>query len=156
MVSKKEKLTKMPTQKKLDAMKLEDEGYKQALEDAVGFLDSRRQAVAKIARYYHLDVEELFQEGYEVLLKCLRDYSPVYEKADGSIVSVLFTTFFGSRMESCAMEIRNGNPEYKARQAFTEKLGDDEKERFRSDQSSRGTPMSYKTLRAGIEGLEEL
>lgn len=123
----------MPTQKKLDAMKLEDEGYKQALEDAVGFLDSRRQAVAKIARYYHLDVEELFQEGYEVLLKCLRDYSPVYEKADGSIVSVLFTTFFGSRMESCAMEIRNGNPEYKARQAFTEKLGDDEKERFRSD-----------------------
>ncbi|MEC8067801.1 MAG: hypothetical protein VX154_08085 [Pseudomonadota bacterium] len=133
MAPKKEKLTKMPTDKELEKMKMEDEGYTQALQDAVGFLESRRQAIFKIARYYHLDVEELFQEGYEVLLKCLRDYNPVYEKADGSIITVMFTTFFGSRMESCAMEMRNGNPEYKARQAFTEKLGDDEKERFRSD-----------------------
>jgi hypothetical protein len=133
VASKKEKLTKMPTSAKLEKMKLEDEGYKKAFEDAVGFLDTRRQAIAKIGRYYHLDIEELFQEGYEVLLKCLRDFTPVYQRADGSIVTVMFTTFFGSRMESCAMEMRNGNPEYKARQAFTEKLGDDEKERFRSD-----------------------
>lgn len=133
MAPKKEKLTKMPTTAKLEKMKLEDAGYKQAVEEAVSFLETRRQAIAKIARYYHLDVEELYQEGYETLLKCLRDYKPVYEKADGSIVSVLFTTFFGSRMESCAMEMRNGNPEYKARQAFTEKLGADEKARFRSD-----------------------
>ncbi|MEC8467141.1 MAG: hypothetical protein VXY83_02185, partial [Pseudomonadota bacterium] len=74
----------MPTDKELEKMKMEDEGYTQALQDAVGFLESRRQAIFKIARYYHLDVEELFQEGYEVLLKCLRDYNPVYEKADGS------------------------------------------------------------------------
>lgn len=133
MSAKKEKLTKMPTEAKLNELKQADEGFVMALEDSVAFLDSRRQAIFKIARHYHLDAEELFQEGYEILLTCLRDFTPVYEKADGSIVSVMFTTFFGSRMEGCAMEMRNGNPEYKARQAFTEKLGDDEKERFRSD-----------------------
>ncbi|MFT7144305.1 MAG: hypothetical protein ACI9TY_000397 [Alphaproteobacteria bacterium] len=130
---KKEKLTKMPTKAKLEKLKLEDKGFVEASTDAVPFLDSRRQAVFKIARHYHLDQEELFQEGYEILLTCLRDFSPVYQKANGDIVSVMFTTFYGSRMESCAMEMRNGNPEYKARQAFTEKLGDDEKARFRSD-----------------------
>ncbi len=133
MAPKKEKLTKMPTASKLEKIKLEDSGYIAATTEAVSFLESRKQAIFKIARHYHLDAEELFQEGYEVLLTCLRDYSPVYEKADGSLVTVMFTTFFGSRMESCAMEMRNGNPEYKARQAFTEKLGDDEKAQFRSD-----------------------
>lgn len=133
LVPAKEKLTKMPTAAKLEKLKLKDTGFDSASTDAVPFLESRKQAIFKIARHYHLDQEELFQEGYEILLTCLRDFSPVYEKANGEIVSVMFTTFFGSRMEGRAMEMRNGNPEYKARQAFTEKLGDDEKAQFRSD-----------------------
>ena len=126
-------ITKMPTEKQLGKMKQDDKGYVAALEDAVEFLATRRQAAFNIARHYHLDTEELFQEGYEILLTCLRDYTPVYERADGTFVKVLFTTFFGNRMESRAMEMRNGNPEYQARQAFTEKMDDGERERFRSD-----------------------
>lgn len=128
-----EKITKMPTEKQLEELRLQDDGYVNAKEDLVAFLDGRRQAVFNIARYYHLDVEELFQEGFEVLLTCLRDYVPVFEKADGSFVKVQFTTFFGSRMESRGMEMRNSNPEYQARQAFTEKMTDDERASFRSD-----------------------
>ena len=128
-----DKQQKMPTAKELDAMKMEDEGYTSAQQDAVAFLKTRHQAVFKIARYYHLDPDELFQEGYEILLTCLRDYTPVYQKASGDVVKVMFTTFFGNRMESRAMEMRNSNPEYQARQAYTDKLTDEEKARFRDD-----------------------
>lgn len=126
-------LTKMPTEKQLEEMRLQDTGYVNAKDDLVSFLENRRQAIFNIARYYHLDVEELIQEGFEVLLTCLRDYVPVFEKSDGSFVTVQFTTFFGNRMESRAMEMRNLNPEYQARQAFTEKMSDDERAAFRSD-----------------------
>lgn len=123
----------MPTQKQLEKMRQDDEGFVQALEDAMGFLDSKRKAVAKISNTYHLDMEELFQEGYEVLLTCIRDFSPVYEKADGNIVSVKFATFFGNRMENRAMEMRNTDPEYQARKAFTDGMDGETKSQFRSD-----------------------
>lgn len=133
MAVQKETEPKMPSVKELEKMKQEDEGFSSASKDAVAFLKTRQAAVAKIARHYHLDQEELYQEGYEILLTCLRDYTPVYQKANGDVVKVLFRTFFGNRMESRAMEMRNSNPEYQARQAFTDKLDDDERARFRED-----------------------
>ena len=126
-------LDKMPTPKQLEKMKEKDSGFILARQDAVKFLYSRRQAIYNIARGYRLDPEELLQEGYEVLLTCMRDYTPVYEKADGDIVSVQFTTFFGSRMDGRAMEMRNRDPEYQARQAYTSDMSVEEKERFKSD-----------------------
>ena len=99
--------TKLPTKREMEKLRQQDDGYVLARQDLVKFLHSRRQAVYNIARTYHLEPEELLQEGYEVLLTCLRDFNPVYQKASGDIVSVQFTTFFGSRMDSRAMEMRN-------------------------------------------------
>ena len=124
---------KKPTAKQIETMKQEDAGFNMATQDAVKFLQSRRQAVFNIARQYHLDPDELMQEGFEVLLTCLRDFSPVFEKADGSWITVQFTTFFGSRMDSKGMELRNTNPEYQARQAHMNEMSDGEKARFRED-----------------------
>lgn len=123
----------MPSAKDLEKLKQQDEGFVEASQNALAFLESRRQAVYTISRHYHLDVEELAQEGYEVLLTCLRDFSPVYQKKSGDIVSVKFTTFFGNRMENRAMEMRNRDPEYQARQAYTEKLSETERTRFKAD-----------------------
>ncbi len=119
--------------KKLEKMRNEDKDFIRALEDAMEFLESKKPAVSKISRKYHLDMEELFQEGYEVLLTCIRDFNPVYEKDDGTTISVKFSTFFGNRMENRAMELRNKDPEYQARKAFTDKMDGDEKMKFRSD-----------------------
>lgn len=127
------KAKKMPTDKELVKLRAADAGFNMASQDAVQFIQSRRQAMFNIARHYHLDPEELLQEAYEILLTCLRDYSPVYEKASGEVVSVQFTTFFGNRMESRAMEMRNRDPEYQARQAYTSAMSNEEKDRFRSD-----------------------
>jgi disulfide oxidoreductase YuzD len=124
---------KMPGTKEMTKLREADQGFVLAQQDAVKFLYSRRQAVYNIARTYHLDPEELLQEGYEILLTCLRDFSPVYEKADGEVVSVQFTTFFGSRMDSRGMELRNKNPEYQARQAHTADMTEEERSQFRSD-----------------------
>ena len=136
-MAKKQKTTakkiKNPTEKQLDKMRQDDKDFVLAVEDAMAFLESKVKAVAKISRGYHLEMEELFQEGYEVLLTCIRDFSPIYEKNDGSIVSVKFSTFFGNRMENRAMEMRNRDPEYQARKAFTDKMDGDEKTKFRSD-----------------------
>jgi ParB-like chromosome segregation protein Spo0J len=129
----KKDVKKLPTAKEMEKLRQQDKGYELAATDAMEFLQGRRQAVFNIARGYHLDPEDLFQEGYEILLTCLRDFTPVYEKKDGSIVSVQFTTFFGSRMDMRAMELRNGNPEYQARQAYTDSMDADERERFKSD-----------------------
>lgn len=124
---------KMPAKAKLEAMKKEDQGFALASTDAVKFIKSRQQGIYNIARQYHLDPDELFQEGYEVLLTCLRDFSPLYQKKDGSIVTVQFTTFFGSRMDIQALEMRNRNPEYRARQAYIDDMDDEEKARFRAN-----------------------
>lgn len=136
-MAKKEKPDSKKTTKhsktQLDKMRQNDKDFVMAVEDAMKFLETKTKAVAKISRGYHLEMEELFQEGYEVLLTCIRDFSPVYEKADGSVVSVKFSTFFGNRIENRAMEMRNRDPEYQARKAFTDKMDGDEKTRFRSD-----------------------
>lgn len=126
-------ITKMPTAKQRDKMKADDAGFAMAKQDAVKFLQSRKQAVYNIARTYHLDPDELFQEGFEVLLTCVRDYAPVYEKADGTFITVQFTTFFGSRMDSKGKELRNTNPEYQARQAMVSDMSDDDKKHFREN-----------------------
>jgi ParB-like chromosome segregation protein Spo0J len=131
--SPKEKQAHTPSKKEMEKLREADQGFVLARQDAVKFLYGRRQAVYNIARTYHLDPEELLQEGYEVLLTCLRDFSPVYEKADGETVSVQFTTFFGSRMDSRGMELRNKNPEYQARQAHTADMTEEERSQFRSD-----------------------
>ena len=123
---------KKPTAKQLEKLRENDEGFVSARDDAVSYMQSRRQAAFNIARRYRLDPEELFQESYEVLLTCLRDYTPVYEK-DDKFIEVQFNTFFGSRLESRAMEMRNRDPEYQARQAVTDGMSVEEKERFRSD-----------------------
>lgn len=128
-------LPKKPSARDLDALKRQDQGYVLASENAVRFLQGRKQAIFNISRQYHLDPEELLQEGYEVLLTCLRDFTPMFEKEPGKFITVQFTTFFGSRMDSRAMEMRNRDPEYQARQAFTEGMSDDERARFRSDPS---------------------
>lgn len=122
-----------PTQAQLDDLKAKDAGYQAARGNAVSFLQGRKASIATVARRYRLDPEELFQEAYEVLLTCLRDFSPLFEKEPGQFIPVQFTTFFGSRVESRGMEIRNRDPEYQARQAMTEGMSAEERERFRSD-----------------------
>jgi|GEM_PF-1323669 len=124
---------KLPTKAGLEKLKQADTDFVLAQTNAVKFLESRRQAVFNIARPYHLDPEELFQEGYEILLTCLRDYTPVFERADGTCVSVKFTTFFGNRMDGRAMEMRNRNPEYQARAAMTQDMTPEEKTSFREN-----------------------
>jgi ParB-like chromosome segregation protein Spo0J len=124
---------KKPTEKELTKLREADEGFTTARDNAVSYMQSRRQATYNIARKYRLDPEELFQESYEVLLTCLRDYTPVYEKEEGKFIEVQFNTFFGNRLESRAMEMRNRDPEYQARQAVTEGMSAEEKERFRAD-----------------------
>ena len=126
------KLKKMPKPAELEKMKKDDADFIEAQENPIKFLEGRRQAIYNIARYYHLDVEELYQEGYEVLLTCLRDFSPVFERKNGDLVKVKFTTFFGNRIETRGMEMRNRDPEYQARQAYTEKMEDSERDRFRA------------------------
>lgn len=135
MAAKAEKKTfkKMPTAKQMEALKKEDVNYLAALEDSVQFLDGRQQAIYAIARKYHLDRDELYQEAYETLLTCLRDFTPVFQQASGKIISVQFTTFFGSRLETRAMELRNRDPEYQARAAYINDMSDEEKEAFRKD-----------------------
>lgn len=117
----------------IESLKAADKGYQLAKSDAVKYLDSRRQAMFSISRHYHLEVGELAQEGYEILLTCLRDFNPIFEKADGTQITVQFNTFFGNRMETKAMELRNRDPEYQARQAYTADLNDEERERFRQE-----------------------
>ena len=129
----KKTLKKMPTAKQMEALKKDDKNYVSALEDSVTFLDGRQQAIYAIARKYHLDRDELYQEAYETLLTCLRDFTPVFQQASGKIISVQFTTFFGSRLETRAMELRNRDPEYQARAAYINNMSDDEKEAFRKD-----------------------
>lgn len=124
---------KKPTAKELQKLREADDGFVAARDDAVNYMQSRRQATFNIARKYRLDPEELFQESYEVLLTCLRDYTPIYEKEEGKFIEVQFNTFFGNRLESRAMEMRNRDPEYQARQAVTEGMSAEEKERFRAD-----------------------
>ncbi len=129
----KKTLKKMPTAKQMEALKKDDKNYMAALEDSVTFLDGRQQAIYAIARKYHLDRDELYQEAYETLLTCLRDFTPVFQQASGKIISVQFTTFFGSRLETRAMELRNRDPEYQARAAYINDMSDEEKEAFRKD-----------------------
>lgn len=123
----------MPKKNTVDALKAQDTDYQAALQDAVGFIHSRRQAMHRIAGTYHLDKDDLQQEAYEVLLTCLRDFNPLYTKASGETIQVKFATFFGSRMENRAKEIRNTDSEYQARHAMTDKMTDDEKKAFRQD-----------------------
>jgi RNA polymerase sigma factor (sigma-70 family) len=124
---------KMPAAAEMKNLKAADEGFMLASTDAAKFLQSRQQAVYNIARRYHLDPDDVFQESFEVLLTCLRDYQPVYENSKGELMSVKFTTFFGSRLENKAMELRNGDPEYQARQSVTDNMSDEEKARFKED-----------------------
>lgn len=115
------------------ATKQEDEGYALARKDAVKYLHGRRQAMFALARRYHLDAEDVEQEGYEVLLTCLRDFNPTHTKKDGETITVQFNTFFGSRLEGKALELRNRDPEYQARQAHMSDMSDTEKAQFRKD-----------------------
>lgn len=126
-------IKKMPTKAELEKLKQQDDGYAQATADAVGYLNGRKQAIYTIARQYHLDAEELYQEAYEVLLTCVRDYTPVYEREEGHFITVQFNTFFGSRLETRAMELRNRDPEYQARKAMTDGMTEEEREMFRKD-----------------------
>ncbi|MCP5405704.1 MAG: hypothetical protein H6922_05740 [Pseudomonadaceae bacterium] len=116
-----------------DALKAADEGYQLARKDAVKYLHSRRQAMFALSRRYHLEPEDLEQEGFEVLLTCLRDFNPVHTKADGSISTVQFNTFFGIRLEGKALELRNRDPEYQARQAHMADMSDEQKSEFRNN-----------------------
>lgn len=115
----------------LDELKAADSGLQLAKKHAVQYLHSRRQAIYALARHYHVDADDLHQEAYEVLLTCLRDFNPLYTKADGEVVSVQFNTFFGNRLESRAMELRNRDPEYQARQAHLADMSDAEREEFK-------------------------
>jgi ParB-like chromosome segregation protein Spo0J len=121
------------TKKQIDKMKLADDGLQSAQTDMVSFLESKKNIFYKIGSKYHLDSTELFQESYEVLLTCLRDFNPVYVKADGEEIEVKFNTFFGSRVEMKALELRNGNPEYKARKAYVDGLDDETKAEFKEN-----------------------
>ncbi|MFO0500394.1 MAG: ParB/RepB/Spo0J family partition protein [Pseudomonadota bacterium] len=112
-------------------LKAEDAGYTLAKKNAVQYIHSRRQAIFSVARHYHLDADDLHQEAYEVLLTCLRDFNPIFTKATGEVVSVLFNTFFGNRLESRALEMRNRDPEYQARQAHMAEMSDTDREEFR-------------------------
>lgn len=118
-------------QKKAEALKAQDVGYQQARENAVKYLHGRRQATFSIARHYHLDADDLHQEAYEILLTCLRDFNPLFTKSDGQVVTVQFNTFFGNRLEGKALEMRNRDPEYQARQAHMNDMSEDEKAEFR-------------------------
>ncbi len=112
-------------------LKQADEGYQLARKQSVQYLHTRRQAMFALARNYHIDADDLHQEAYEILLTCLRDFNPLYTKADGSVVSVQFNTFFGNRLENRAMELRNRDPEYQARQAHMAEMSDSERDEFR-------------------------
>ncbi len=114
-------------------LKAADEGYQLARSNAVKYLHSRRQAIYALARHFHLDAEDLNQEAYEVLLTCLRDFNPHYTKADGTTVSVQFNTFFGNRLEGKALEQRNRDPEYQARQAHLSDMSDADRAEFRKN-----------------------
>lgn len=120
-----------PVALNLDELKAADNGLQLAKKHAVQYLHSRRQAIFALARHYHVDADDLHQEAYEVLLTCLRDFNPLYTKADGEVVTVQFNTFFGNRLESRAMELRNRDPEYQARQAHMADLSDTEREDFK-------------------------
>ncbi len=115
----------------VDELKAADSGLQLARKHAVQYLHSRRQALYSLARHYHLDADDLHQEAYEILLTCLRDFNPLFTKADGSVVTVQFNTFFGNRMESRAMELRNRDPEYQARQAHMADMSDSDREDFK-------------------------
>lgn len=117
----------------VEELKAADAGYQLARKNAVQYMQSRRQAVFSVARHYHLDADDLQQEAYEVLLTCLRDFNPVYTRAGGEKVTVQFNTFFGNRMEGKALEMRNRDPEYQARQAHMSDMSEAEKEQFRKD-----------------------
>ena len=125
-----------PTPKGLpsvDELKAADEGYQLARSNAVKYLYSRRQAIFALARHFHLDADDLQQESYEILLTCLRDFNPHYTKADGTTVSVQFNTFFGNRLEGKALEQRNRDPEYQARQAHLQDMSDEDRTEFRKN-----------------------
>ena len=130
-VAKTPKAPRRRKEEQPEALMAQDEGYQVAKEDAVKFLHSRRQAMFALARRYHLDADDLLQEGYEVLLTCLRDFQPLRIKEDGTEQTVQFNTFFGVRLEGKALELRNRNPEYQARQAHMADLSDEEKAEFR-------------------------
>lgn len=117
----------------VDDLKANDEGYQLARTNAVKFLHSRRQAIFALARHFHLDVDDLQQEAYEVLLTCLRDFNPIYVKSDGTSVTVQFNTFFGNRLEGKALEQRNRDPEYQARQAHLSDMSDSDRAEFRKN-----------------------
>ncbi|PZP39328.1 MAG: hypothetical protein DI585_04425 [Pseudomonas fluorescens] len=121
------------TEAEIADMKAADEGYQLARSNAVKYLHSRRQAIFALARHFHLDADDLQQEAYEVLLTCLRDFNPHYTKADGSTVSVQFNTFFGNRLEGKALEQRNRDPEYQARQAHLSDMSDADRAEFRKN-----------------------
>lgn len=117
----------------VEDLKASDEGYQLARQNAVKYLYSRRQAIFALARHFHLDADDLQQEAFEVLLTCLRDFNPHYKKADGTTVSVQFNTFFGNRLEGKALEQRNRDPEYQARQAHLSDMSDDDRAEFRKN-----------------------
>lgn len=121
------------TKKQIEKLKLADEGFQSAQSDMVNFLESKKNIFYKIGSKYHLDADEIFQESYEVLLTCLRDFSPIFKREDGEEIEVKFNTFFGSRIEMKAMELRNGNPEYKARKAYVDGMDDDTKAEFKQN-----------------------
>ncbi len=111
-----------------------DAGYQQARSNAATYLHSRRQAAFALARRYHLDADDLMQEGYEILLTCLRDFQPLRKNDEtGEATTVQFNTFFGARLEGKAMELRNRDPEYQARQAHTADMTDEERDSFRKN-----------------------
>jgi hypothetical protein len=111
-----------------------DAGYQQARSNAATYLHSRRQAAFALARRYHLDADDLMQEGYEILLTCLRDFQPLRKNDEtGETATVQFNTFFGARLEGKAMELRNRDPEYQARQAHTADMTDEERDSFRKN-----------------------
>ncbi|MBI1308519.1 MAG: hypothetical protein GC129_01495 [Proteobacteria bacterium] len=122
-----------PTSVRAEALKTEDAGYQLARQSAVKYIHGRRQAAFSLARHYHLDGDDLLQEAYEVLLTCLRDFNPVYTKAGGEVVTVQFNTFFGSRLEGKALEMRNRDPEYQARQAHMNDMSDADRAQFREN-----------------------
>jgi ParB-like chromosome segregation protein Spo0J len=121
------------TKKQVEKLKLADDGFQSAQADMVSFLESKKNIFYKIGSKYHLDADELFQESYEVLLTCLRDFCPIFKREDGDEIEVKFNTFFGSRIEMKAMELRNGNPEYKARKAYVDGMDDDTKAEFKQN-----------------------
>ena len=123
----------MAIKKQLEKLKLADDGFQSAQADMVSFLESKKNIFYKIGSKYHLDADELFQESYEVLLTCLRDFCPIFKREDGDEIEVKFNTFFGSRIEMKAMELRNGNPEYKARKAYVDGMDDDTKAEFKQN-----------------------